>query len=351
MSRMSAQLPHTYECELEELTLEYASTVAPAEFGPAWAWYQGMEGEVIPRLPRGKDAPKGLPIKIAAQRGIHVPTVADIAGGWHNGRTYAITIYSSGGSRYEDKAVVWRPDGTWLLDYRAQKTEEGRSTQWDQNRPLVNCLEDGVPVGVMVKQPRGGYLVLGLGYVERYNELTGIFTLHGPVNPATEARQTFCSFVGDTNADEELKRLQDLKRLALIDGDDKLRAYTRIVRRQRQDKFRDAVLAAYDGRCAVCDTGVYEVLQAAHIDDFRGRQSQIVQNGILLRADIHLLYDANLIGIEPGSHRIVLPRNAELGAYERLEGAQIRLPREASLRPDDELLEMHFKRFRAQHVA
>ena len=207
---MSAQLPHTYECELEELTLEYASTVAPAEFGPAWAWYQSMEGEVIPRLPRGKDAPEGLPIKIAAQRGIHVPTVADIAGGWHNGRTYAITIYSSGGSRYVDKAVVWRPDGTWLLDYRAQKTEEGRATQWDQNRPLVNCLEDGVPVGVMVKQPRGGYLVLGLGYVERYNELTGIFTLHGPVNPATEARQTFCSFVGDTNADEELKRLQDL---------------------------------------------------------------------------------------------------------------------------------------------
>lgn len=119
-------------------------------------------------------------------------------------------------------------------------------------------------------------------------------------------------------------------------------------RRERQQKFRAEVLSAYDGRCAVCGTAIDEVLQAAHIDDFRGRRSQIVQNGILLRADIHLLYDSNLLGIEPGSHAIVLSEAVDMGTYEPLAGTRLRLPRDPRLRPDDEFLEIHYRRFLAQ---
>lgn len=75
-----------------------------------------------------------------------------------------------------------------------------------------------------------------------------------------------------------------------------------------------------------------------------------MQNGVLLRVDIHMLYDANLLGIEPGSHRIVLAGSADLAPYECLSDAQLRVPRERRLWPDDELLEIHYRRFVAQQA-
>ena len=119
------------------------------------------------------------------------------------------------------------------------------------------------------------------------------------------------------------------------------------MQRERQQQFSKAVYAAYGGRCAISDVGVSEALQAAHIDDYRSEKSQIVQNGILLRADLHLLYDANLLGIKPGTHEIVLADSARVDPYRELIQAQpvLRAPLNSALSPDDDLLEMHYKRY------
>lgn len=348
---MAVAIPYEYECTLDELTLDRAATLAPPEFAPAWTWFQTMQGRIIPRLPRGADSPSDVPIKLAAQRGIHTPGVDSLSNGWKNGRRYALTIYSSTGKRYADKSVVSRHDGTWLFDYRAQETEEGREKKWDQNQPLINCLEDGLPVGVLIGQPRGGYLVLGLAFVERYNSQTGFFTLHGPVDSITEQKHLFRSSLDAALSESDKQRLKELKELGFDDGDERIQSFKRAVRRERQAQFRDAVYGAYDGRCAACGTGINEVLQAAHIDDFRGKKSQIVQNGILLRADIHLLYDANLLGIEPSSHRIVLATSVDMSPYDYLADKQLYLPKDSALWPDDDLLDIHYKRFCAQEAA
>lgn len=345
---MPSLSPYIHECPLSDLAIEYASTAAPPEFRPAWNWYQSMEGRLIPRLPSGRDAPKDVPIKLAAQRGIHTPSAASLSGGWKDGRKYAVTIYTSTGNRYADKSVISRPDGTWLLEYKEQKTEKGRQTKWDQNRPLLNCLEDGVPVGVLVGQPSGGYRVLGLAFVERYDERSGFFTLHGPVNSATEQQGIFSSSMDDGLSAADRQRLFELQRLALVNGDERIRSLVRTARREQQTRFRNTVYSAYGGRCAASDNNIDNILQAAHIDDFRGRKSQIVQNGILLRVDIHMLYDANLLGITPDSHRIVLSNNVDMSDYEFLLGRQLRLPRDRAKRPNDELLDIHYKRFLAQ---
>ena len=223
-------------------------------------------------------------------------------------------------------------------------------TKWDQNLPLINCLEDGVPVGVLIGQPTGGYRVLGLAFVERYNERTGFFTLHGPVNASTKSQRILSSFVSDELSVLDKARLRELQRLAVEDGDERIKRLMHTAKREQQKRFRQEVYAAYDGKCAACGTEIYDILQAAHIDDFRGRKSQIVQNGVLLRVDIHMLYDANLLGIEPGSHRIVLAGSADLAPYEYLSDAQLRVPRERRLWPDDELLEIHYRRFVAQQA-
>ena len=348
---MSSLSPYVYECTLTDLTLEYASTIVPSEFLPAWQWYQSMEGQLIPRLPMGDDSPAELPIKIAEQSGIHSPSEDDIEGGWHNDRKYAVTVHTSNGKRYNDKNLITRPDGTWLLEYAAQKTEEGRERQRDHNQPLLNCLEDGVPVGVLLGQSGRGYRVLGLAFVERYDVRNGFFTLHGPVNEATERQRLFSMLISDSLSPADWTKLQELQRIALMDGDERVKTLVRKAKRDQQAKFRNDVFSAYEGRCAASGTGVEDILQAAHIDDFRGKISQIVQNGILLRVDIHMLYDANLLGIEPESHRIVLSNAVNLEPYEYLSDKRLRLPKDPSKQPDDELLEIHFKRFLSHQSA
>jgi len=41
------------------------------------------------------------------------------------------------------------------------------------------------------------------------------------------------------------------------------------------------------------------VLEAAHIKPYRGKTDSHLENGLLLRADLHTLFDLNLIGVEP----------------------------------------------------
>ena len=330
----------------DALTLASAEKLVPREFIPAWDWFQSMEGQTIPRLPNGQDAPSSVPIKLASQSGIHTPGIDSISGGWRNGRKYALTIYTSG-KRYKDAPIVHRPDGTWLLDYQMQTTEEGRKRRWDHNEPLVHCLEDGIPVGVLVGQPSGGYIVYGLAFVERFNPETKMFTLHGPANVASDLDQRYCVMPAAELTDTELQQIEELRRLSTENTDERVKAFVQQVIRIRQTQFSKAVFEAYGYRCAISDTSVQKTLQAAHIDNYRGRRSQIVQNGILLRADLHLLYDANLLSIRPNDFAIELADAPGMQEYEQLIGKNphIRLPKDEQYWPDEKLLEVHYSRF------
>src|ERR1700722_13605652 len=64
-----------------------------------------------------------------------------------------------------------------------------------------------------------------------------------------------------------------------------------IVQRRGQAKFRNALLEAYGSRCAISGCGALEVLEAAHICPYQGSATNHVTNGLLLRADIHTLFD------------------------------------------------------------
>lgn len=348
---MFSSLTYEYLSPRNELTVSGASALVPDEYLAVWEWYRQMEGKHIAQLPMGDYAPHGLPIKVCSQRGIHKPTLKDLAHGWKNGRDYALTIHSSARGRYRDE-VVYRPDGTWSFEYDEQVTESGREHKWDHNSPLINCLEDGVPVGVIVGQ-NNGYTVMGLAFVERYDAVAGTFALHGPANAATEGKGHFDAFASDELSEKDKKRLAKLKSLALDGGDERVRRFVEEVRRERQKQFSRAVFEAYGGHCAISDVGVRTALQAAHVDDYRSRKSQIVQNGILLRADLHLLYDANLLGIKPDTHEIVLADSARVQPYRAMVESmpKLRLPSNHALWPDDELLDLHYQRFRMRNHA
>jgi putative restriction endonuclease len=94
-------------------------------------------------------------------------------------------------------------------------------------------------------------------------------------------------------------------------------------------------------------------LEAAHIVPYSGEGSHEVNNGLLLRADFHRLFDVGLVSVTPDLKVKISPRIREEWfngkAYYRLDDTPLSVvPLQPSLRPDPDRLEWHFRnRFQA----
>lgn len=119
-------------------------------------------------------------------------------------------------------------------------------------------------------------------------------------------------------------------------------SFENIRRRKRlaQPLFRRDVLAAYKGRCALTGSDCAEVLEAAHIQPFRGFSSHHIQNGIALRRDIHRLFDAGLLALE-GDGSVVLSGQLRATTYADLSGRKAIFPSASDKRPSLEALAYH----------
>lgn len=112
-----------------------------------------------------------------------------------------------------------------------------------------------------------------------------------------------------------------------------------------QRPFQALVLDAYHRRCAVTGEKIRPVLQAAHIFPVaRGGENRL-DNGLLLRSDVHTLFDNGYLGIDPKLRLMVSPRlrsEFENGTefYARA-GSVIGSPDRRVNRPNSEFLEWH----------
>ena len=68
-------------------------------------------------------------------------------------------------------------------------------------------------------------------------------------------------------------------------------------RRAGQASFKGLVLASYHRRCAVTGGHMSPTLQAAHIRPVSAGGQNAVRNGLLLRSDVHTLFDAGYLGV------------------------------------------------------
>ncbi len=124
------------------------------------------------------------------------------------------------------------------------------------------------------------------------------------------------------------------------------RVATSIARRRGQPEFRRKLLAVYQGRCAITGYDAEQALEAAHIHPYRGRHTNHVQNGILLRADIHTLFDLGLVGIEPDTGEVIIRPELNGTQYAQLAGRKARMPQDVDERPSAESLRMHWQHAR-----
>ena len=135
-----------------------------------------------------------------------------------------------------------------------------------------------------------------------------------------------------SGADEQALSAEDLR----------LKVLATIVQRQGQSEFRRTLLKNYGGRCCATGEAAEAVLEAAHITPYLGPQSHRASNGLLLRADLHTLFDLHLIGIDKHG-RWAISSQLDGTSYAELRGKKPRPPK--SDPPSRAELRRHFARF------
>jgi putative restriction endonuclease len=115
-----------------------------------------------------------------------------------------------------------------------------------------------------------------------------------------------------------------------------------------QGTFRVAVTQAYHGACAVSGEHSLPVLDVAHIQSYAQGGPHDVRNGLLLRTDIHRLFDRGYVTVTPDFRFEVSQRLREEfengKTYYALQGNVIQLPDRVADRPDPDLLRWHNER-------
>jgi len=300
---------------------------------PAWhqeslAWFELHAGQSFAKRPFDV----GLSVKVTSlQKGI-----------WKPGSSpYALSVVQTPKGVYADQDPVFHSDGTWQYFYHQQgqtaadlKDPEGIFA----NAALFKCRADRVPVGVIIPASSGvGYQVLGLAFVEGYNK--GYFELVGPVSvgaiPELVAADPSVAYtaalIGFPTGEFDPSATED----------NRLKVIAEVRRRQGGARFRRALLQAYDSRCAMTRYDAVPALEAAHIVPYRGPQTNHVANGLLLRADMHDLFDLGLIAVDTDNMTLLLASDLGGTEYERYAGEPLWMPREAEGRPSIEALDRH----------
>jgi putative restriction endonuclease len=122
---------------------------------------------------------------------------------------------------------------------------------------------------------------------------------------------------------------------------------TLITPRLGQGAFRVAVTEAYGRQCAITSGKVLPALDAAHIKPYADGGLHAKSNGILLRKDIHSVFDAGYVTIKDDFTFAVSKKVKEVfnngEEYLRLHGHPVQRPVRKTDWPDIDLLRWHNK--------
>jgi predicted restriction endonuclease len=119
------------------------------------------------------------------------------------------------------------------------------------------------------------------------------------------------------------------------------------VLRPGQGVFRKQLLEAYDGRCCMSRADVARALDAAHILPLRGPHTHGVNPGLLLRRDLHTLFDDGLITVDAtAGFAVALHEALAETVYSDFAGRTLALPQNESDHPNRDALDWHHRKNR-----
>ena len=117
-----------------------------------------------------------------------------------------------------------------------------------------------------------------------------------------------------------------------------------IGRRRGQAKFRSILFGQYEHSCAITSCNVASLLDACHVKPYSDFADYNPSNGILLRTDIHTLFDLDLIKIHPKTGRIYVSKSIKDDFYQGLNGSLVRKPTNKTAQINKKYLEERWKR-------
>jgi hypothetical protein len=89
---------------------------------------------------------------------------------------------------------------------------------------------------------------------------------------------------------------------------------------------------------------VEAAIDAVRLDRDRAAGAKDLENGLILRADLHNLFNDYLLAIDPKTLTVAIAPELAQTSYGKLAGRRLELPSDEEARPNLELLERHYRR-------
>jgi len=233
------------------------------------------------------------------------------------------------------------PDRTQYVDHLDGDVlhMEGQ-TQGRTDRLIMAHMEDDLELLVFHRHSTREYPGAGFRYEGRF-----LYVSHSGGRPTSFVLRREAGPEGPAvireHQREEVERLIDAAVVEFNPSniqDARERTLASIARRRGQPRFRRALFRAYGAACAISGCVVPSVLEAAHIHPYQGDVTDVVPNGILLRADIHTLFDLGDIWIEPDTYVVRTATTLAESEYAGFDGVSLRLPSDTTEHPSREAL-------------
>jgi predicted restriction endonuclease len=246
-------------------------------------------------------------------------------------------------SGYTDNKKLWQYGDRWqgdVLLYTGMG-QQGDQTLTSQNRTVNESKRNGVIIHLFETHHSNSHIYSGIvelgdkPFQETQKGKDGIprQVWIFPLRRVSEPSPIF------VDIENEIEQGDDFNPNNIVDGRKKI--LTSIVRRRGQQKFRNSLLEAYQGKCAISGSELTELLDAAHITPYKGDETNDIRNGILLRTDIHTLFDLGLIAIDPDNWQVITAKRLATSHYSKLTGRRVRLPSNPKIRPSAEAFRAH----------
>ena len=109
----------------------------------------------------------------------------------------------------------------------------------------------------------------------------------------------------------------------LSDTNSRRKVLMTIRARSGQSTFRKRLIRRYGPKCMVSGCSLVDIVEAAHIWPYQNLSDNHPDNGLLLRADLHTLFDLYHLGIDPDTREVRVSPTARRAGYEAINGQRI----------------------------
>lgn len=143
----------------------------------------------------------------------------------------------------------------------------------------------------------------------------------------SKLRRIYQKYLALAEVDDVLEEFQEYISEAKDDELNKIQVW--INQRKNQSKFKLSLLKKYNSQCLISKIKVPELIEAAHIYPHSESGQNNIANGILLRSDLHILFDCGLLCIDPENFNVIIDKSLEKTEYQKFHDLKVDLIEES----------------------